>query len=300
MMTIVLPLSLIFGWIIMLINLIKSNELVGLYSLGHRRKRVVLPVLSVALFFIIGLITLQSTSLAYSYEQKERILDNEYFSNIKENIFLKYNNYFIYFNKLYPVQKIAQDIQIFKVNGNDISETITADTAYYRDQKWYLVDATVMKKPSKILWNESKIDIEKKNSLYILEGFKPKILDNVYSKEAYYSIIDAFYTISLLNKQNFNTDKIRTILYSQTIALFFVLPAMIIIFLLSNPSSRFFNIRKFTSFSIFATLTLWGVMFLLTRLASGNVVTPEVAIILPILLLYVISYYIYTKRDSVG
>ena len=60
------------------------------------------------------------TSLAYAYEQKKKILDGTYFSDTKSDIFLKYNDKFIYFEKLIPLKKQAENIHIYKVKDDDI------------------------------------------------------------------------------------------------------------------------------------------------------------------------------------
>ncbi|MGB5867921.1 MAG: LptF/LptG family permease, partial [Arcobacteraceae bacterium] len=95
-LTITLPLSLVFGWIVTLTFLIKDNALVSFYSLGVSKRDVLLPILLITTFFTFLLIGLQSTPLAYSYEEKEKILKNRYFVNEQNNIFLKYNEYFVY------------------------------------------------------------------------------------------------------------------------------------------------------------------------------------------------------------
>jgi lipopolysaccharide export system permease protein len=53
---------------------------------------------------------------------------------------------------------------------------------------------------------------------------------------------------------------------------------------------------KFTSISIFGTLVIWGVFFMLYKFTSGGVVIPEVSILIPMLLWVVISIYFYNKK----
>lgn len=294
--TIVLPLSLIFSWIITLTSFIKNNEMVSFYSLGVSKKMILMPVLIIMFLIITILVILQSTPLAYSYSQKNKIIDNHYFSNERVNIFLKYNNYFIYFGKLYPIQKIAQDVHIFKIKDNDIVERIIAKKAYYQQNRWYVVDANITYKPKVIDWDNSKIKTIHKDFLYTLEEFEPKIINNVYKSKPYYSTIDAIKTIILLENQNFNTNKIKVILYSQLFKPYFVIPLAILIFLFIGASSRFFNSAKFISTSILLTLIIWGIMFLLEKFSLGGIILAEVAIILPLICLIFITYYFYMKR----
>ncbi|MEA3498386.1 MAG: LptF/LptG family permease [Campylobacterota bacterium] len=295
-LTITLPLSLVFAWIVTLTIFIKNNELVSFYALGISQKTILKPVINISLVLTVVLIGLQTTPLAYSYEQKKKILNNQYFVNEQSNIFLKYNEYFIYFKKLYPLEKKAVDIHIFKTKNNDIVESIVGKKAYYQNNRWYVIDTKIITKPEVMDWDNSKIKITYEKFLYTLEGFEPKIINNVYKANVQFSIFDAIKTIILLDDQNFNTNKIRAILYAQTLMPFFIIPLLLIIFIFSGTSSRFFNIAKFISVAVFFTLLIWGIMFLLQKLALGSVVLAEIAIIVPLVVLFIITNYLYKKR----
>ena len=94
-LTLTLPLSIVFGWVITLVIFIKNNEFVAFNALGTTRKDIFSPVIGISIFLLTFLIALQFTPLAYSYEQKKKILDNEYFTSTKNDIFLKYNDYYV-------------------------------------------------------------------------------------------------------------------------------------------------------------------------------------------------------------
>ena len=295
-LTITLPLSLLFGWVLTIAVMIKDNNLISFYSLGVSKKEILLPILMLAFLVNIILMVLQTTSLAYSLEVKTKILNNKYFINEKSNILLKYNNNFVFFKKLFPLEKKAVDIRIFTVDNNQLIQTIIAKKAYYQNDKWYIIDAKIIKKPENIFWEDSKLDVSYEKFLYTLEGFKPEIINNVYKSKVQYSITDAIYTILLFNKQELNTNKIEAILYSKIIVPFFVLPILILIFLYSNISSRFFHTGKFISLWVFSSLFTWGIFFLLQKLAIGNILNAKLSLILPILLLFILTYFIYKKR----
>ena len=294
-LTLTLPLSLVFAWVLTLVILIKNNELVAFLSLGVKSRSIYAPVLISSFVLVVVLIGLQATPLAYSYEQKSKIVHNEYFTNSKTDIFVKYNEYFVYIKKLYPLETRAEGIHIFKIQDNDIIESITAPKAYFQNNRWYVVNAKIVKKPHNISWDDSKLEVSYEKFLHILEGFKPKILDNVYDSKSSYSIIDAIYALLLLGEQDVNTDKIRSSLYYQVLVPFFILPMMILIYKNSSISSRFFNLSKFTSFGIFGTLAVWGVFFMLHKLAHGGVILSELAILLPIVLWFIIVPIIIKK-----
>ncbi len=295
-LTITLPLSLVFAWIVTLTVLVRNNELVSFYALGISPGQILFPVINITVLITVFLISLQATPLAYSYEEKKKILDNQYFVNMQSDIFLKYNEYFVYFKELYPIEKKAVDIHIFKTKGTDIVQTIKGEKAYYQNNKWYVTNTKITNKPENIDWNESKLQISYEKFLYTLEGFEPKILHNVNKANVQFSIIDAIRTILLLDNEDFNTDKIKSILYSQIILPFFIMPVIVIIFLYTTISNRFFNAATFVSTAIFFTLISWGIMFVLQKLSLGGVIMAEAAIILPIVLLYLITYYLYTQK----
>lgn len=295
-LTLALPLSIVFGWIVTLVIFIKNNELVAFNALGSRSKDIYAPVVKISLFLITLLILMQATPLAYSYEQKRKILHNEYFTSTKTDIFLKYNNNYVYFKKLYPLEKKAEGIYIYKIENSDIIQSIVAKNAYFQNNKWYVVDAKVMNKPSNLKLDTAKLEIKYEKFLNTLEGFKPKILDNVYEAKSNFSILDAVSALILLTNQEINTDKIRGALYNQVIVSFFVIPILLLIFAYASLNSRFFNIGKFTSISIFGTLIIWGIFFMLFKFTNGGILIPEISILVPFILWIVGSLIFYKKK----
>lgn len=295
-LTLALPLSIVFGWIITLVIFIKNNELVAFNALGSKSSDIYSPVVKISLFLMTLLILMQATPLAYSYEQKRKILHNEYFTSTKADIFLKYNGNYVYFRKLYPLEKRAEGIYIYKVENNDVVQSIVAKNAYFKDNKWYIVDAKIINKPSDLNKDTTKLVIKYENSLNTLEGFKPKILDNVYETKQNFSILDAISALILLNNQEVNTDKIRGALYNQVIVSFFVIPILLLIFAYASLNSRFFNIGRFTSVSIFGTLIVWGIFFMLFKFTSGGILIPEISILLPFILWIIGSLIFFNKK----
>lgn len=295
-LTLTLPLSLVFGWILTLVIFVRNNELVAFTALGSKRADVYLPVIFTSLFLLVVLIFIQMTPLAYSYEQKKKILEGNYFSNTKTDIFLKYDDNFIYFKKLFPLKKQAEDIHIYRVKDKDIVETIIAKKAYFQNDKWYIVDAKIVKKPKELNFETSKLEVRYEKFLNTLEGFKPKILDNVYETKSNFSITDAISALVLLSKQDVNTDKIRASIYYETIIPFFIIPLMMLIFAYTSYNRRFFNIGSFTSFSIFGTLVIWGVFFMLHKFSNSGVIKPEVSLLIPFFVWFTFTYILYARK----
>ncbi|RBQ32166.1 permease [Arcobacter sp. FW59] len=294
-LTLALPLSIVFAWIVTLITFIKNNEFVAFYALGAKRKDIFSPIVTLSFILLILLIILQMTPLAYSYEQKRKILDNEYFSSTKSDIFLKYNEHFVYFQKLFPLEKKAENIHIYKIEDEDIIETIIAQKAYFQNNRWYVIDAKIISKPKNIDEN-SQLTVRNEKFLHTLEGFQPKILNNVYETKSDYSLLDALSAWILLEQQGVNTQKIRTNIYNQIFIPFFVIPLLFLIFAYASLNSRFFNLGKFVSFGVFGTLVIWGVFFFLFKITSSGVLIPEFSIIVPLIVWFIISSYLYVKK----
>jgi lipopolysaccharide export system permease protein len=295
-LTLALPLSIVFGWVITLTIFIRNNEFVAFNALGATRKEIFRPVVNISIFLLTLLIFLQTTSLAYSYDQKRKIVNNQYFTSSKSDIFLKYNDYYVYFEKLLPLEKKAENIHIFKVDGMDIVETIVGEKAFFQNNRWYVVDVKIIKKPKDVNLEDSKLDIRYEKFLHTLDGFKPKILDNVYEGNTEISILDAVSALILLDEQGINTQKLRSVLYNQIIIPFFIIPLLLLIYSYASLNSRFFNMGKFTSFSIFGTLIVWGFFFMLFKFTSSGTSMPELSILMPMLIWVVSSIYFYNKK----
>ena len=297
-LTLALPLSIIFAWIVTLVIFIKNNELVAFNSIGATSAEIFKPVIKVSIFLLSLLIFLQATPLAYSYDQKSKILKNEYFTNTKSDIFLKYNDTYVYFKKLLPLEKKVEDIHIYKIKNDDIVQSIVAKKGYFQNNRWYVVDAKIITKPTSIDLYTSKLDIRYEKFLHTLEGFKPKILDNVYEIKSNFSILDAISALILLSNQDINTQKVRANLYYQIVIPFFIMPILFLIFIFASLNSRFFNLGKFVSSSIFGTLLIWGIFFMLFKFSNGGIVIPEVSLLLPFLIWYILSFYLYKRKEN--
>ena len=128
--------------------------------------------------------------------------------------------------------------------------------------------------------------------------FKPEIINNVYQTKVEYSISDAIYTIFLFDEQGLNTDKIRAMLYAKLFIPFFVLPMLLLIFIFSGISGRFFKMGNFISLGVLSSLGAWGIVIALQKISIANVVLPEIGLLLPFFTFITISIFLYSKRVS--
>lgn len=291
-MDILLPISTIFAMISTKIYLIRSNELVAIYSIGYDKKSVIKPLFFISLLIISIFTLLHTTSFSYANENANNIKKHNFLTSSTSDLFFKYNQYYIYFEKLYPFQKKAKNIRIFLLKKDKLKEILRAKEAFFEENRWYIKNAQIIKK---IEEKEPKISIFEKKNISLLEGFKPKILDSVYEGKTSFSILDALYAIKLLKEQKINIEKIKAVLYSQIIYPFFAPFLMVILFFFVPITQRIANITIFSFGAIILSLVTWGILYTLVRLSLSGVLIPEFSTIFPIVMLSLISFYFYKK-----
>ena len=291
----VLPISLIFALVVSLISMIRANEFVSLYALGLSRNYVILFPFLWALFFCCIYIGLNFTSFAYASDYKRNILKNGTIMNQSGEVFLKFNNNFVYISKINNGQNSAQNIKIFNINDLNLSSFVSAKNAYFEGESWILRDGNITLLPKNYELANDGLKIQDFSELKSLEGFKPKIIEGVASNSDY-SISDALESFELFKAQNVNTDTLKINLYKFVFTPFFAPFLMLIMYYFFPVIARFFNLAIVTFVTFVVTLMIWGVLFLLTRLSENSVIASEIGIVVPIIILGCLSAYMYYKH----
>jgi len=296
--TIFLPLAIIFSFITFLLKIIKSSELTAIYSFGYSKKDIFKPLFWATIGISAFYMLLNFSDAAYAKEKYIKILKGTFFSSFRDDLLLKYDNKYIYFGKLLPTQSLAKDVRVFEVVDSKLSKYILADEARFVNDSWVVYNAKIMTKPSAISIGGDGLMIEYKDEIKILKGFKPRIINSVYEDNSIsftMSVIDALNSWILLSKENINSDKVRLILYNTLIAPLFASFLIVMIFYFAPTSSRMMNSVLFGTVTIFGSLIIWGILFVLSNLSFGGVILPEVAVLAPICILFIISLYLYKK-----
>ena len=166
---------------------------------------------------------------------------------------------------------------------------MVASSAVYRDGYWIIKEADIIKKPKEISFLSNGINTKELSNIKILEGFRPKMLDQVYDGKVNFTIMDGFDAMFLLDKQNVDTRSIKSALYKIFIYPFFIPSLIIIIFFFVPVSSRSFNVSLFSSMAILSTLSVWGVLFMLIELSNNKTIPSEVGIVLPVFILFLLA-----------
>ncbi|RUM64436.1 MAG: permease [Sulfurimonas sp.] len=285
-----LPLALVFAMISTKIFLIRSNALVSFFSLGYSKVDVLRPFVVVSTIIILLFISLHSwPSFARADEFSKNIRENDQYLSPTKDLFFTYKGQYVYFSKMLPLQEKAENIRVFSLKNNSLKEVIIAKEAVYRDNYWFIKEADIIRKPDDLSFKEAGISVTKINDLKILEGFRPKILDQVYEGKVNFTINNAIDAIVLLKEQNMNTSSIQGALYKIFIYPFFVPCLIVIIFFFVPISARFLNISLFSFGAILASLLIWGSLFMLIELSNNKTISSEVGVIAPVVILFLIA-----------
>jgi len=292
----VLPLSVIFAMILTTVSMVKTNELVSMLSFGISKQSIIKPLFITSLFITILYILLNFTTFSYSREYSNNILRFSQISSDTKDLFLKNGENYIYFGKLDPIKKEATNIKIFRVKDKDVLSIINAKKGYYNDKNWILYGVEKIIKPKVTVLDSRGLKIEKFAKLETLKGFRPKIIDNVYKGKFNLSIPDAIDALNFFNSQNLDTSRLRTIIFTQIFLPLFA-PLLGLILFTKVPIIARYNSTVLLSFALtFLSVFVWGLLFLLSKLALNSVIYPELAIMLPIFLLGLSSLYSYIKE----
>ncbi|MFK5936961.1 MAG: LptF/LptG family permease [Sulfurimonas sp.] len=289
-----LPLSLIFAMISTKIMLIRSNALVSFYSLGYTRVDVLRPFVVVSTLITIIYIGLHSfSSFARANEFSDNIRSYSQYLSSSRDLFFTYKGKYIYFAEMLPLQEKAKGIRVFSIKDDSLKEVLIAKEAHYRNGFWNIKSADIITKPQKLDFESLGIEVDEQYNLNILEGFRPKILDQVYEGKVNFTIKNAIDAVILLQDQNVDTSSIKGALYKIFIYPFFVPCLVVIIFFFVPVSVRFLNVSIFSFIAILSTLMVWGILFMLVELSINKTLPSEVGIILPIVFLFLIAFRQY-------
>jgi lipopolysaccharide export system permease protein len=292
-----LPVSLVFAMISTKILLIRSNALVSFYSLGYSRIDILKPFVVVSTIVILIFIYLHSISnFARADEFAKNIRKNAQYLSPTRDLFFTYKDKFVYFSKMLPLQESAEDVRVFSFNGNSLKEVLIASKALYRDDAWQIKSADVITKPDEVNFNSLGIKVDEHKDLKILEGFRPKMLDQVYEGKVNFTIKDAIDAYMLLKEQKINTDVVKSSLYKIFFYPFFVPCAIVIIFFFVPMSARFLNISLFSFGAISASLLVWAILFTLIELSSHKVLPSEIGIVAPVFILFAFALWQWRKH----
>ena len=290
------PLVIVFALIMTKLSLVKNNTMGALHAFGYSKRRLLLPFISMAFATYLIFTFLHTTEFSYAKDRATLLLKNELGAYAVNDLFFKYNDTFVYIKKLDPVEKVIQDITIFKVEGFQVRYTISAPRAVFKGNQWDAQNAIVKTHQYKDGELQKYIQ-EFKKHITTLKGYKPKIIESLYEGKAL-NIVDAFNTWKLLKKQHLNSDKIRASFYDKVIVPLFAIALLLILFFKLPFHARMMNIGTVISLALGVTFVIWGILFGLNQIGSNGVLIPELTAIAPIVFLWIYAIYIFITDEK--
>ena len=288
----VLPLALIFALITSKFSMIRSNELVSFYALGIDKNRLIKPPFYIALAITFIYVGLNFTPFAYAYEYGRNIVKLSNLSRTSSDIFLKFEGKFVYMDSLNPISGEAKDVRIFDINGSDLRSATFGESARFVDDAWLLKNAKIVNLPQNIKLGEKGLDIKTPSELKTLENFKPKTIESASAESSAITIPDAVDYILAFKDEGVGLNSTKTTLYNLAFAPFFAPFMVLIIYYFLPVTGRFFNLALKSFIFTIASLCVWGALFVMMRFARNGVVSPEVGVLLPIILLGAYAFYL--------
>jgi len=288
----VLPLALIFALITSKFSMIRSNELVSFYALGIDKNRLIKPPFYIALAITFIYVGLNFTPFAYAYEYGRNIVKLSNLSRTSSDIFLKFEGKFVYVDSLNPISGEAKDVRIFDINGSNLRSATFGESAKFIDDAWLLKNAKIVNLPQNIKLGEKGLDIKTPSELKTLENFKPKTIESASAESSAITIPDAVDYILAFKDEGIGLNSTKTTLYNLAFAPFFAPFMVLIIYYFLPITGRFFNLALKSFIFTIASLCVWGALFVMMRFARNGVVSPEVGVLLPIILLGAYAFYL--------
>ncbi len=288
----VLPLALIFALITSKFSMIRSNELVSFYALGIDKNRLIKPPFYIALAITFVYVGLNFTPFAYAYEYGRNIVKLSNLSRTSSDIFLKFEGKFVYMDSLNPISGEAKDVRIFDINGSNLRSATFGESGRFIDDAWLLKNAKIVNLPQNIKLGEKGLDIKTPSELKTLENFKPKTIESASAESSAITIPDAVDYILAFKDEGIGLNSTKTTLYNLAFAPFFAPFMVLIIYYFLPVTGRFFNLALKSFIFTIASLCVWGALFVMMRFARNGVVSPEVGVLLPIILLGAYAFYL--------
>ncbi|HHD72481.1 MAG TPA: YjgP/YjgQ family permease [Epsilonproteobacteria bacterium] len=287
------PIAIVFAGIMTLVALIKSSNMVVLYSFGYTKRQLFLPFLAVATMIYLTFIALHTTEFSYAKDKAQAMLEDGMRAYAVSDLFFIYEGDFVYAKTLDPIKKEMTKVTLFKLSGNDLLYTIHAEEAKFDGEAWKAKNIVI----KRFVYDENglkRYTVEKQDRLSTLVGYKPKMIESIYEGKAL-NIIDANHAWRLLSKQNLNTKKLRSSLNNKVIFPLFSIGLLLLIFFKMPFHARYMNLPVVLSVSLGVTFLVWGLLFALNQMGNNGVVSPAFAIPLPVALILLYAVYIYFR-----
>ncbi|CAA6817689.1 MAG: Unknown protein [uncultured Sulfurovum sp.] len=288
-LSLLFPLAIVFGGVWTKISFVKQNSISAMYALGVTRKELFKPFFVVGMLTYLFFVSLYFTSFSTARDSAKQLFSNSYDVSETRDLFFKYDDSFVYIGALIPKKYKLENLTIFKMKNNKVTETFTAKEAWYNIHEWVATNAL---KKTIVIDEDGKqrLQVENVGILYTLKEYQPKILKSIYDGKVL-TLYENIKAIQLLNNQDLETHTLRADIYGKVVMPLFSI-ALLMILLFTFPfHARYMNIAMTTTKAIGGTLFVWGMLFSFQSIGKNGILSPELAIILPVVLLWIYALY---------
>jgi len=278
------PLALLFGFLLTLNALISRNELVAFFGAGFRRRDLLKPILGVGVVTILLGWAMDSSPLAYSLQNAEAILEGKPTSNRK--LFLKWEDKVISIEKIEPFLGEATGVKIFYLSPTyGLYKVVTLPKAKFTGKEWA--------GEGRVLKLEEKRWLSYESYLYVLPGFRPKVVANL-KKLNSISFVDAYFALRYFKDLDINS--IASILLFKLTTPLLVLGLIIIIFLYAPIHRRLTNLPLFMVKTSLLGVMGWGIQLLLFKFAKQGALPPYLLLFPVVVVVGVVAWKLGKKE----
>ena len=198
-------------------------------------------------------------------------------------------------DSLNPISGEAKDVRIFDINGSNLRSATFGLSARFVDDLWLVKQAKIVNLPQNIKLGEKGLDIKRLGELKTLENFKPKTIENAAAESSAITISDAVDYIQAFKNEGIGLNSVKTTLYNLAFSPFFAPFMVLIIYYFLPVTGRFFNLALKSFIFTIASLCVWGALFVMMRFARNGVISPEIGVLLPVILLGTYAFYLHFK-----
>jgi len=297
-----MPMTIVVSTMLVMVSLLKSNELLAYVSLGGKIRNMALPFF-ISGFILAGFLYLAADTInpktmlkreqyAYKYIKKKKFS----ISGKLTDLWLKETDTrFININFMDPIQKKIVGITEYNLNNEfQVSSIVTYDSADFVDNKWQIKNMKMFTMhPVPTMTNETphlSQDRELFDELTSLPVLKPQ----------YLSLKEIKRISSILKKQDLNAAKYELQLYKSYAHALSVLVIILVIFPLCIGFSRNHSYIGVASKSLFTGFAYWLTMASFQSLGKTGLFNPIVASFMPVALFFLLAIYLIYKRERAG
>ncbi|MFP6056923.1 LptF/LptG family permease [Helicobacter pylori] len=293
-----LPISLLLAMVLFYITFIKSNQYTALLSIGFSKRQILSPIFLISLFFTAVYVGLNATPFVYMEEKTQNLIYKDNSLSVSEHLLVKYNDDYVYFDKINPLLQKAQNIKVFRLKDKTLESYAEAKEAFFEDKYWILHDTTIYEMPLSFELGANALNTTRLKTFKTLKNFRPKVLDTIYQNKPAVSITDALLSLHALVRQNADTKKVRSFLYVFAILPFFVPFLSVLIAYFSPSLARYENLALLGLKFIIITLVVWGLFFALGKFSISGILIPEIGVLSPFFIFLALSLWYFKKLNK--